>query len=1093
MKDKRSIFGSKPDRLDQLVSRVFDQPHAGNQDAPSVSLETLLEQSDRRIGRYELLRVLGEGGMGIVYLAEQAEPIKRQVALKVIKPGMDSARVIARFEAERQALALLDHPNIAHVHDAGTTEAGRPYFVMEYVEGLSITEHCDRHKLTIEDRLNMFRQVCLAIHHAHQKGIIHRDIKPSNILVSTEDDKAIPKIIDFGVAKAVTQPLTDRTLFTEDSHLLGTPEYMSPEQAEMANEDIDIRSDIYSLGVLLYVLLSGALPFDSATFRRGGIEHIRRVIREIDPKTPSTRLTTLGEEARKIAEGRSTEVAALAKCLHRELEWIPLKAMRKERSQRYRSASELADDIDNYLKGEPLIAGPPTASYRFQKFLRRNKGILAAVAVLAAILVFAVLVSTRQAVRATKARRAESLLRQRAQASELEMRRIAYASDMSLAQQALAMDDLGRARRLLKGHRPAPGEVDLRGWEWRYLWNECRSDALGELCQYPYLACSVVYSPNGNMLAVAGAEQDSVDIWDIPGRERIRTLPSKPSSCAAFSPLSDLLATNAGSHILLWRTGTWDRIDDGQLTTAGSYVTILKFSPDGTRLAGLSRQGELTVWAVNQWAVVHQHSYGTRSPVPLFDDLDFSPDGEVLVIGDHEGRLQVLDLASGDTRFDVSEAHSEGITSAAWSPNGSVIVSGSGWLGGPIQVWDAASGKSLGQLQGHSSWISDLVFSKDGRLLYSASGDQTIRIWDMEQQQCLATLRGSERDVMGLALSPDGATLASAGKDGVVAFWNAVPQAQEEMLRLIPVDELAWFAFSPDSRVLAVAQAGTINLFDLDRPSEPEQIPELGTDVSTAAYSPDGAWLVSGCMDGKIRVWSCVEHRLLRVLDNHKLSILLLRFRADDAGLFSLCRERKTIWWDTSTWQVNQTFRAPVFWWPGHLRLMDVSPNGRLLACYCPGGLQWRNAESGQLLEKKTDVPMHELMGVRFSSDGRWVASTDVHGTVALWNASSLKLVTAFKGHLLGAYGPAFSPNGRRLVTCGTGRDAVRLWDVASHRELITIPEKATFMGGRAAFSPDGNYLAACSPDEGKLYLWRAPSWQEIEADEKRSKSKPSP
>jgi WD40 repeat protein len=312
------------------------------------------------------------------------------------------------------------------------------------------------------------------------------------------------------------------------------------------------------------------------------------------------------------------------------------------------------------------------------------------------------------------------------------------------------------------------------------------------------------------------------------------------------------------------------------------------------------------------------------------------------------------------------------------------------------------------------------------------------------------------------------------------------------MLRLLPVDQFAWCGFAPESRVLAVAQAGTVNLFDLDRPGEPKQILELGTDVSTAAYSPDGAWLVSGCRDGKIRVWSCVEHRVLHELDDHEEPILLLRFRADGTRLLSLCRERKTIWWDTSTWQVNQTFRAPVFWWPGHLRLMDVSPNGRLLACYCPGGLQWRNAESGQLLEKKTDVPMHELMGVCFSSDGRWVASTDVQGTVALWNASSLKLVTAFKGHLLGAYGPAFSPNGRRLVTCGTGRDAVRLWDVSSHRELMTIPEKATFIGGRAAFSPDGNWLAAWSPDEGNLYLWRAPSWQEIEAEEERPKSEAS-
>jgi tetratricopeptide (TPR) repeat protein/tRNA A-37 threonylcarbamoyl transferase component Bud32 len=348
--------------------------------------------------------------MGIVYLAEQNEPIKRRVALKVVKPGMDSKRVIGRFEAERQALALLDHPNIAHVYDAGTTEAGRPYFVMEYVKGLPVTEHCDRDMLTIEDRLGLFLQVCHAVQHAHQKGIIHRDIKPSNILVSIQDDRAVPNIIDFGVAKAIAQPLTERTLFTEQGQLLGTPEYMSPEQADMATEDIDTRSDIYSLGVLLYVLLTGVMPFDSAALREGGIDHIRHVIRETDPKTPSTRVRRLGKEAGKVAESRRTEVATLARRLHKELEWIPLKAMRKERAERYQSASELATDIENYLMGAALIAGPPSAVYRLKKFVRRNRALVTGIAAVVAVLIAGVVVSTFFAIRAErKARTAEAV------------------------------------------------------------------------------------------------------------------------------------------------------------------------------------------------------------------------------------------------------------------------------------------------------------------------------------------------------------------------------------------------------------------------------------------------------------------------------------------------------------------------------------------------------------------------------------------------------------------------------------------------------------------------------------------------------------
>jgi tetratricopeptide (TPR) repeat protein len=342
--------------------------------------------------------------MGIVYLAEQERPIRRQVALKVIKPGMDSKRIIARFEAERQALALLDHPNIAHVFDAGTTENGRPYFVMEYVKGLPITEHCDKHKLSVDNRLDLFLKVCHGIQHAHQKGIIHRDIKPSNILVSVQSDQTVPKMIDFDVARALSQTLTDRTLYTEQGQLVGTPEYMSPEQTDMANQDIDTRSDVYSLGVLLYVLLTGVLPFDPKTLREGGIDQLRNLIRETDPKTPSTSLSRLGEEAKKIADTRHTNVGSLVKRLRKELEWIPLKAMRKEPSRRYQSASELASDVQNYLSGVPLLAGPESSLYRIKKFVRRHWVPLTATAAVVVALMVGLVISTAMYFRAEQER-----------------------------------------------------------------------------------------------------------------------------------------------------------------------------------------------------------------------------------------------------------------------------------------------------------------------------------------------------------------------------------------------------------------------------------------------------------------------------------------------------------------------------------------------------------------------------------------------------------------------------------------------------------------------------------------------------------------
>jgi len=375
----------------------------GQEVVPTAAYEGGALGPGAQIGPYKLIGILGEGGYGIVYLAERETPVRRRVALKLIKPGMDSKKVIARFEAERQALALLDHPNIAQVYNAGTTDAGHPYFVMEYVKGLPITEHCDRERLSIEQRLELFQQVCEGVQHAHQKGIIHRDIKPSNILVYSETDKAIPKIIDFGVAKAISQPLTGRTLYTEAGQFIGTPEYMSPEQAEMVSQDIDTRSDIYSLGAVLYELLTGTLPFDSATLRSGGVEHIRRVIREEEPKTPSTRLTSLGEQATKIAEQRRAEVGTLAKRLHSELEWIPLKAMRKERARRYRSASELADDIENYLQDAPLIAGPESTIYLIRKFVRRKRGLVVAVAAVLLVLIAGIVVSTIFAMGQTRA------------------------------------------------------------------------------------------------------------------------------------------------------------------------------------------------------------------------------------------------------------------------------------------------------------------------------------------------------------------------------------------------------------------------------------------------------------------------------------------------------------------------------------------------------------------------------------------------------------------------------------------------------------------------------------------------------------------
>ncbi len=356
--------------------------------------------------KYKLLEELGSGGMGVVYKAEQIKPVKRNVALKIIKLGMDTKQVVARFETERQALAVMDHPNIAKVFDGGATETGRPYFVMEIVRGLPITEYCDKQKLTTRERLELLTQVCQAIQHAHQKGVIHRDLKPSNILVVVQEDKPVPKIIDFGIAKAIEHRLTERTLFTEQGQLIGTPEYMSPEQAEMSGLDVDTRTDIYSLGVMLYELLVGVLPFDPETLRSASFGEIQRIIRDEEPSKASTRISSLGDTQTSIAEHRKTDPSSLSRELKGDLDWITAMAMAKDRTQRYASVSELEADIRRYLRQEPVTAGPPSTVYRIRKYINRHKiGVVSTIIILLAVLI-GIAGTTVGLIRATKAERA---------------------------------------------------------------------------------------------------------------------------------------------------------------------------------------------------------------------------------------------------------------------------------------------------------------------------------------------------------------------------------------------------------------------------------------------------------------------------------------------------------------------------------------------------------------------------------------------------------------------------------------------------------------------------------------------------------------
>jgi serine/threonine protein kinase len=397
------VCGSNPALRQDVEALLAAHDRLGSISAATTVDERTTEGAGTVIGPYKLLEQIGEGGFGVVFMAEKQEPIRRKVALKVLKPGMDTRQVIARFEAERQALAIMDHPNIAKVLDAGATDSGRPYFVMELVKGIPITDYCDQNQLATQERLELFRQVCQAVQHAHQKGIIHRDLKPSNVLVTLQDGTPLVKIIDFGIAKAMGQPLTDKSLFTGFAHLVGTPLYMSPEQAALSNVDVDTRSDIYSLGVLLYELLTGTTPFDKKRLKTVGFDELRRIIREEEPPRPSTRISTIGQAETMASEKRQSDPRKLSRLFRGELDWIMMKALEKDRNRRYETASAFAADVERYLTDEPVLACPPSRGYRLGKLMRKHRAAALAAAAFVGLLLTGAAVSTWQAVRATKA------------------------------------------------------------------------------------------------------------------------------------------------------------------------------------------------------------------------------------------------------------------------------------------------------------------------------------------------------------------------------------------------------------------------------------------------------------------------------------------------------------------------------------------------------------------------------------------------------------------------------------------------------------------------------------------------------------------
>ncbi|MCX6930927.1 MAG: serine/threonine protein kinase, partial [Verrucomicrobia bacterium] len=724
--------------LDQPVNSVEDR--AGLAKAPNgeagggMVLLPVTEKPGDRIGRYKLREKIGEGGCGIVYVAEQEEPVRRRVALKVIKLGMDTREVVARFEAERQALAMMDHPNIAKVFDAGATETGRPYFVMELVRGIRITDYCDQNKLSTQERLDLFIQVCHAIQHAHQKGIIHRDIKPSNVLVTLHDGVPVPKVIDFGIAKAMEQKLTEKTIYTAFEQFIGTPAYTSPEQAEMSGLDIDTRSDIYALGVLLYELLTGKTPFDGQELVAAGLEEMRRTIREKEPVRPSTRLRTmLNRDLTTTAQRRRIEAPKLISLLRGDLDWIVMKCLEKDRTRRYETANGLALDIERHLTHEPVAARPPSTAYRVQKFVRRNKVMVAAGGAVAAALALGIVGSTWQAVRAKKAEQEQSRERQRAEQSEKteaaarkQAQANAYSAEMNLAQEAYAAGKVGRALALLERHIPgSAAQQDMRGFEWRYLWRLCQEgDALHTFSGYSNGA-AVALSPQGR-LVTCGSEGAvrTVRVFDVATKqEAARFQLSGEPNGAAISANGEVIAARlTNGAVRLCKTST---PDEATIIPGAGPVGRLALSSDG-RILAMACTNRVRLWD----CVDHRELKSAPWSRPL--------------------RLE---------------------WGLAFSLDSSVLASAS--AGVQVNLWSLSKERELDPLKSpHTSVTFGLAFSPDGRTLATGSWDTTLKLWDVASQQLLATLQGHRAAVWCLAFSPDGRTLASGSVDATVKLWD---------------------------------------------------------------------------------------------------------------------------------------------------------------------------------------------------------------------------------------------------------------------------------------------------------------------------------
>jgi WD40 repeat protein/serine/threonine protein kinase len=810
------------------------------------------------IGRYKLLEQIGEGGFGIVYVAEQKEPVRRRVALKVIKLGMDTRQVVARFEAERQALAMMDHPNIAKVLDAGATDTGRPFFVMELVRGIAITSYCDQNRLPMRERLDLFIQVCRAIQHAHQKGIIHRDIKPSNILVTLHDGAPVPKVIDFGIAKATQGVLSDKTVYTQFQQFIGTPAYMSPEQAEMSGLDIDTRSDIYSLGVLLYELLVGKTPFDQKALLAAGLDEMRRIIREAAPVRPSTRINTLqADEQTTTANQRQSEPPKLVHLMRGDLDCIVMKCLEKDRTHRYETSHGLAMDIGRFLNNEPITARPPGKLYRLRKLARRNKLAFGTAAAVAVSLILGLGISSVLFIRERKARASEAvmLLREKEAHRQAEAASLEAKEKEDEARATLSASEFMQGSRLLsEGHRNDALAYLTRSFS-------DKPDNAGALTRLATLMAShswmvptvllkqgptmsaAQFSPDGKRIVTA-SQDGTARVWDAQSGQPL-TGPlemgqnASPAQSNPGQVIPAQFSLDGKRIVTVSQDGAarvWDAQTGRPLTAPLRHLLAVKsaqFSPDGGRIVTASYDSA-RVWDV-------QSGKPLTEPLPyelLVASAQFSPDGNRIVTASYDKTARVWDAQSGRPLTEPLK-HGGPVTSAQFSPDGHRILTAS--QDNTAQLWDAQTGKLLIEPLKHDGFVRSAQFSPDGKRIVTASSDRTARVWDAQNGQPLTEpMKHGGTAVSVAQFSPDGKRIVTGSQDGAARVWDAQSgQPLTDPLR--HGGPVAQFSLEGD-RIFTVSLDGTARVWDIAPSSEhhPAWLAPLAEAISGQVLNKQG-------------------------------------------------------------------------------------------------------------------------------------------------------------------------------------------------------------------------------------------------------------